>query len=138
MSIVQCSNISIQSEESRCSKLNEVSNYNNKMQPEKWIPMKSDHQACKEQEVEKLNDGTSCFIEGYNKSVCVNGTCQHVGCDGIVQSNTRYDHCGICGGTGESCGRTIFQWRDTKQFSPCDATCGPNGEEFSSFFFEME
>ncbi|VDM93238.1 unnamed protein product, partial [Onchocerca ochengi] len=55
----------------------------------------------------------------------------HVGCDGIIQSNARYDHCGVCGGTGESCGRTIFQWKDTKQFSPCDATCGPNSKIFT-------
>uniref|UniRef100_A0A0R3RN16 ADAMTS_CR_3 domain-containing protein n=1 Tax=Elaeophora elaphi TaxID=1147741 RepID=A0A0R3RN16_9BILA len=133
----QCGNISIQTKEKQCSKLDDFSNDNNnsKLISEKWIPVESSHQCvvvCRslktgeEQELEKMADGTTCFIEGYNKSVCVNGICQHVGCDGIVQSNARYDPCGICGGTGESCGRTIFQWKDTKQFSPCDATCGPN------------
>ncbi|KAM3720843.1 Protein madd-4 [Dirofilaria immitis] len=140
--IQQCNNVSIQTKETRCSKLNILSNSDNndndnnhELLSEKWIPVKSSHQCmvvCRsietgeEEELEKVIDGTKCFIEGYNKSVCVNGICQHVGCDGIVQSNARYDHCGVCGGTGESCGRTIFQWKDTKQFSPCDATCGPN------------
>ncbi|VBB35301.1 unnamed protein product, partial [Acanthocheilonema viteae] len=143
--VQQCNNISIHTKETHCSKLNSLpydnnnnNNNNNsgsKLLPEKWIPLESTHQCIvvcrslktgKEQELEKMADGTECFIEGYNKSVCVNGICQYVGCDGIIQSNARYDPCGICGGTGESCKHTIFQWKDTKQFSPCDMSCGPN------------
>ncbi|VDM98876.1 unnamed protein product, partial [Onchocerca ochengi] len=83
----QCSNISIHTKETRCSKLDILLNNqnNHNLLPEKWIPVKTSHQCIvvcrslktgKEEELEKVADGTACFIEGYNKSVCVNGICQ--------------------------------------------------------------
>ncbi|VDK88429.1 unnamed protein product [Litomosoides sigmodontis] len=139
----QCDNSTVRVNEAHCSTLDSFS-YNNssnsKMVSEKWIPTKSDAQCvlmCRSlktgevKELKKMTDGSVCSIDGYDKSVCVNGICQYVGCDGIVQSNARYDQCGICGGTGENCKHTIFQWKNTKQFSPCDATCGPKSYRVS-------
>ncbi|VDN03090.1 unnamed protein product [Thelazia callipaeda] len=148
----QCMKAPVHARETYCSKLNNLLSASNNLQSERWIPIESTRQLSKryqilnnfkciamcrsletgeEKELKKLPDGTSCFIEGYNMSVCISGICRHVGCDGIIGSNSRTDHCGICGGTGESCTRTIFQWKDTKQFSPCDATCGPNAHRVS-------
>ncbi|KAL2100231.1 hypothetical protein ACEWY4_004625 [Coilia grayii] len=50
---------------------------------------------------EKVLDGTSCGT--LESGVCANGTCQKVGCDGILGSLAREDHCGVCNGNGKSC-----------------------------------
>ncbi|CAH7022422.1 Adamts19 [Phodopus roborovskii] len=58
----------------------------------------------KEQSVllsEKVMDGTSCGYQGLD--VCANGRCQKAGCDGLLGSLAREDHCGICNGNGKSC-----------------------------------
>uniref|UniRef100_H3AIU7 ADAM metallopeptidase with thrombospondin type 1 motif 19 n=1 Tax=Latimeria chalumnae TaxID=7897 RepID=H3AIU7_LATCH len=50
---------------------------------------------------DKVVDGTPC---GHRESdICANGTCQKVGCDGILGSLAREDHCGVCNGNGKSC-----------------------------------
>ncbi len=46
----------------------------------------------------------------------------------IIGSSAQFDQCGVCGGNGESCGRNVFRWKDTQQFSPCDKTCGPDSK----------
>ncbi|XP_053557622.1 A disintegrin and metalloproteinase with thrombospondin motifs 19 [Bombina bombina] len=50
---------------------------------------------------EKALDGTPCGQNGVD--ICSNGRCQKVGCDGILGSLSREDHCGICNGNGKSC-----------------------------------
>ncbi|KAF4014837.1 hypothetical protein G4228_006135 [Cervus hanglu yarkandensis] len=50
---------------------------------------------------EKVLDGTSCGYQGLD--VCANGRCQKVGCDGLLGSLAREDHCGVCNGNGKSC-----------------------------------
>uniref|UniRef100_A0A8C0S4A9 ADAM metallopeptidase with thrombospondin type 1 motif 19 n=1 Tax=Canis lupus familiaris TaxID=9615 RepID=A0A8C0S4A9_CANLF len=50
---------------------------------------------------EKVMDGTSCGYQGLD--VCANGRCQKVGCDGLLGSLAREDHCGVCNGNGKSC-----------------------------------
>ncbi|XP_069083393.1 A disintegrin and metalloproteinase with thrombospondin motifs 19 isoform X1 [Pleurodeles waltl] len=50
---------------------------------------------------EKVMDGTSCGQHGID--ICANGRCQKVGCDGILGSMLREDHCGVCNGNGKSC-----------------------------------
>uniref|UniRef100_A0A914C851 Uncharacterized protein n=1 Tax=Acrobeloides nanus TaxID=290746 RepID=A0A914C851_9BILA len=49
----------------------------------------------------------------------------------IIGSSAQFDQCGVCGGNGESCGRNVFRWKDTQQFSPCDKTCGPDSYRVS-------
>ncbi|CAH1111392.1 unnamed protein product, partial [Psylliodes chrysocephalus] len=46
-------------------------------------------------------DGTRCNDEAFD--VCVNGTCQPVGCDRMLGSNAREDQCRVCGGDGSTC-----------------------------------
>ncbi|XP_030048190.1 A disintegrin and metalloproteinase with thrombospondin motifs 19 [Microcaecilia unicolor] len=50
---------------------------------------------------EKVMDGTSCGLHGLD--ICTNGRCQKAGCDGILGSLSREDHCGVCNGNGKSC-----------------------------------
>uniref|UniRef100_A0A8C4XYC6 ADAM metallopeptidase with thrombospondin type 1 motif 19 n=1 Tax=Gopherus evgoodei TaxID=1825980 RepID=A0A8C4XYC6_9SAUR len=50
---------------------------------------------------EKVMDGTSCGQHGLD--ICANGRCQKFGCDGMLGSLAREDHCGVCNGNGKSC-----------------------------------
>ncbi|KAJ8398550.1 hypothetical protein AAFF_G00420780 [Aldrovandia affinis] len=52
-------------------------------------------------QAEKVIDGTLC---GENEtSVCVEGTCQSLGCDEYLGSGKVLDKCGVCGGDNTSC-----------------------------------
>ncbi|XP_061077888.1 A disintegrin and metalloproteinase with thrombospondin motifs 17-like isoform X2 [Conger conger] len=50
---------------------------------------------------ERVLDGTPCGP--YETDLCVSGVCQPVGCDEIIGSLAAEDHCGLCGGDGQSC-----------------------------------
>ncbi|XP_033124512.1 A disintegrin and metalloproteinase with thrombospondin motifs 3-like isoform X2 [Anneissia japonica] len=50
----------------------------------------------------KVIDGTRCNYDDTN-SVCVNGDCWLVGCNGIRGSKRVHDVCGVCDGDGSSC-----------------------------------
>ncbi|XP_037294252.1 papilin-like isoform X4 [Manduca sexta] len=49
----------------------------------------------------KVIDGTRCNDDSFD--VCVNGTCQPVGCDMMLGSNAREDKCRRCRGNGKNC-----------------------------------
>lgn len=49
----------------------------------------------------RVKDGTICY--GSQKNPCIQGICRNVGCDNVVDSNTRPDRCLKCGGNGDSC-----------------------------------
>ncbi|KAE9546097.1 hypothetical protein FO519_010691, partial [Halicephalobus sp. NKZ332] len=78
-----------------------------------------------------LRDGSKCEREQGVLGACLKGKCESLGCDFIIGSSARVDQCGVCGGDGKSCGKAIFVWKDTQQFSPCDKTCGPNSYRVS-------
>uniref|UniRef100_A0A914CBC2 ADAMTS/ADAMTS-like cysteine-rich domain-containing protein n=1 Tax=Acrobeloides nanus TaxID=290746 RepID=A0A914CBC2_9BILA len=104
--------------------------------PERWIPLLHKNQCtlvCQSELTGQnrnfntsLKDGTVCKREDVEKAACLQGKCERVGCDMIIGSSAQFDQCGVCGGNGESCGRNVFRWKDTQQFSPCDKTCGPD------------
>eukprot|EP00095_Tigriopus_kingsejongensis_P009817 maker-scaffold239_size242058-snap-gene-1.23 protein:Tk09817 transcript:maker-scaffold239_size242058-snap-gene-1.23-mRNA-1 annotation:"GH25513p" len=48
-------------------------------------------------------DGTSCNQGDGQPRICVAGECLRVGCDGILNSDTKEDKCRICGGDGSDC-----------------------------------
>lgn len=52
-----------------------------------------------------VKDGTRCTLSEspYNLDVCIQGRCQPVGCDHVLQSSTKIDRCGKCGGDGDTC-----------------------------------
>ncbi|CAF4798136.1 unnamed protein product [Pieris macdunnoughi] len=49
----------------------------------------------------KVVDGTRCNEESFD--VCVDGTCQSVGCDMMLGSNAKEDKCRQCRGNGTNC-----------------------------------
>ncbi|XP_075407973.1 A disintegrin and metalloproteinase with thrombospondin motifs 20 [Tenrec ecaudatus] len=53
---------------------------------------------------DKVVDGTPCG-NGTN-DICVQGLCRQAGCDHVLNSKTRRDKCGVCGGDNSSC-RTV-------------------------------
>ncbi|KAI6234396.1 Papilin [Aphelenchoides fujianensis] len=52
-----------------------------------------------------------------------------VGCDHLIGSSTLVDQCGVCGGDGRSCSKSLFGWRRTGDFSEC--SCGPTSHQVS-------
>ncbi|XP_035209664.1 A disintegrin and metalloproteinase with thrombospondin motifs 16-like isoform X2 [Stegodyphus dumicola] len=49
----------------------------------------------------KLQDGSSC--NGNFSSVCIDGECRAVGCDGKIESTVTPDYCGVCNGDNSTC-----------------------------------
>lgn len=46
-------------------------------------------------------DGTPCSPD--TSAVCVQGKCIKAGCDGKLDSNRKFDKCGVCGGENQGC-----------------------------------
>ncbi|XP_034740073.1 A disintegrin and metalloproteinase with thrombospondin motifs 2-like isoform X2 [Etheostoma cragini] len=83
--------------------------------PQQWLPYehkdpeKRCHLYCQSKETrnvvliqEMVLDGTRCSYKDPH-SVCVQGECEKVGCDGVVGSSKQEDKCGVCGGDNSSC-----------------------------------
>uniref|UniRef100_A0A673SW10 ADAM metallopeptidase with thrombospondin type 1 motif 16 n=1 Tax=Suricata suricatta TaxID=37032 RepID=A0A673SW10_SURSU len=49
----------------------------------------------------KVKDGTPCSEDSRN--VCVDGTCERVGCDNVLGSDAVEDSCGVCRGNNSDC-----------------------------------
>ncbi|XP_033833428.1 A disintegrin and metalloproteinase with thrombospondin motifs 15-like [Periophthalmus magnuspinnatus] len=49
----------------------------------------------------KVVDGTPCSPD--TTAVCVQGRCIKAGCDGRLDSNKKFDKCGVCGGDNQGC-----------------------------------
>ncbi|XP_051253709.1 A disintegrin and metalloproteinase with thrombospondin motifs 15-like [Dicentrarchus labrax] len=49
----------------------------------------------------KVVDGTPCSPD--TSAVCVQGKCIKAGCDGKLDSNRKFDKCGVCGGDNQGC-----------------------------------
>ncbi|KAM8945924.1 A disintegrin and metalloproteinase with thrombospondin motifs 18 [Pelodytes ibericus] len=49
----------------------------------------------------KVKDGTPCSANGYD--VCIDGSCELVGCDYILGSKAALDACGVCKGDNSTC-----------------------------------
>ncbi|RVE61073.1 hypothetical protein OJAV_G00166980 [Oryzias javanicus] len=56
------------------------------------------------------HDGTFCH-DAKHHGVCIEGTCQPVGCDGQLYSTKTVDRCGKCGGNGATCQRVTGSYR---------------------------
>ncbi|XP_043914157.1 A disintegrin and metalloproteinase with thrombospondin motifs 13 [Protopterus annectens] len=56
---------------------------------------------------DNFKDGTRCAQSSSDLSaaysLCVGGRCEKFGCDGMLNSGKRMDHCGICGGDHTTC-----------------------------------
>ncbi|CAH3023459.1 unnamed protein product [Porites evermanni] len=50
---------------------------------------------------DQVHDGTPCAPG--RRDVCINGKCEHVGCDNVLHSTAKEDKCGVCRGNGTAC-----------------------------------
>uniref|UniRef100_A0A8C7ZYV5 ADAM metallopeptidase with thrombospondin type 1 motif 7 n=1 Tax=Oryzias sinensis TaxID=183150 RepID=A0A8C7ZYV5_9TELE len=48
-------------------------------------------------------DGTPCYDGNKSRDVCIDGVCQTIGCDFVINSNAVEDQCGVCNGNGSTC-----------------------------------
>ncbi|XP_078379485.1 A disintegrin and metalloproteinase with thrombospondin motifs 1-like [Oculina patagonica] len=60
-------------------------------------------------------DGTRCTSDRYVYDVCIQGQCQAVGCDHMLNSGKLKDRCGVCNGNGDSC--TFVQSSYTEDYT---------------------
>lgn len=72
-------------------------------------------------------DGTRCNDESFD--VCVNGTCQPVGCDMMLGSSAKEDKCRHCRGNGVNC-HTLTGLLNTQ-----DLVKGMNFVNYHTLFF---
>lgn len=54
--------------------------------------------------MDNLPDGAPCLTAD-SRGVCVQGTCEPVGCDGVLGRPSYVDECGVWCGSGDSCVR---------------------------------
>ncbi|XP_073248460.1 papilin-like isoform X2 [Porites lutea] len=78
----------------------------------KWVPYIPTHERCVlncmpkgenffMQWASKVADGTRCSVDSYD--ICVDGKCEKLGCDLILNSTAKEDKCRVCNGIGENC-----------------------------------
>ena len=58
-----------------------------------------------------LPDGAPC-LTAHSKGVCVQGTCEPVGCDGVLGGHSYMDECGVWCGRGDTCVRVSGVFND--------------------------
>ncbi|XP_059950713.1 ADAMTS-like protein 5 isoform X2 [Mesoplodon densirostris] len=63
----------------------------------------------------RVLDGTPCSPG--TQGLCVAGRCLSAGCDGLLGSDAREDHCGRCGGANDSCLFVQRVFRDAGAFA---------------------
>ncbi|XP_019512934.1 PREDICTED: ADAMTS-like protein 5 isoform X4 [Hipposideros armiger] len=63
----------------------------------------------------RVLDGTPCSPR--SQGLCVAGRCLSAGCDGLMGSDARKDHCGRCGGANDSCLSVQRVFRDAGAFA---------------------
>ncbi|XP_038627697.1 ADAMTS-like protein 5 [Tachyglossus aculeatus] len=67
----------------------------------------------------RVLDGTHCGPD--TDGLCISGRCLSVGCDGVLGSGAREDHCGTCGGANDSC---LFIQRVYREAAPTSGFFG--------------
>ncbi|XP_068196716.1 A disintegrin and metalloproteinase with thrombospondin motifs 17 isoform X2 [Antennarius striatus] len=74
---------------------------------------------------DKVIDGTPCGP--YEEDLCVHGSCEKIGCDSIINSSAKVDHCGLCNGDGHSCKIVRGDFNHTKGMGYVEAVVIPVG-----------
>ena len=59
------------------------------------------------------------FVKHFNEFVCLSELFiliifQHIGCDYVINSNAKEDHCGVCRGDGSTCETIKDQYNETQ------------------------
>ncbi|EFX85379.1 hypothetical protein DAPPUDRAFT_20190, partial [Daphnia pulex] len=80
------------------------------------------------QHAARVHDGTRC--KPGSLDMCIDGICQPVGCDLQLNSDSKVDACGVCGGDGSTCLDNTsddlvvgYRWEFGHRLSPCTVSC---------------
>ncbi|MBN3294287.1 ATS19 metalloproteinase, partial [Polypterus senegalus] len=117
----------------QCQSYSRLSHHKNTLQ---WHSVTQEAKPCslfcsifgKDQPVlvsDKVLDGTPCGTQ--ESEICVNGTCQKAGCDGMFGSLAIEDHCGVCNGNGKSCKVIKGEFNQTRGAGYVEAVVIPAG-----------
>ncbi|XP_046460789.1 protein madd-4-like isoform X13 [Daphnia pulex] len=86
------------------------------------------------QHAARVHDGTRC--KPGSLDMCIDGICQPVGCDLQLNSDSKVDACGVCGGDGSTCLDSTsddlvigYRWEFGHRLSPCTASCDGGQQE---------
>ncbi|CAN9506580.1 unnamed protein product [Ophioblennius macclurei] len=72
-------------------------------------------------------DGTPCYQGNKSRDMCINGICQKIGCDYVVDSNAVEDRCGVCRGNGSTCTTVRKSFNQSEGLGYVDVGLIPEG-----------
>lgn len=72
-----------------------------------------------------VTDGTPC--NRGSRDMCISGICKKVGCDWIINSTAKEDHCGVCHGDGTTCKTIKDHFSEEKGLGYVEAMAIPAG-----------
>ncbi|CAG5859420.1 unnamed protein product [Menidia menidia] len=72
-------------------------------------------------------DGTPCYEAGKSRDVCINGICQNVGCDYVIDSKAKEDRCGVCNGNSSTCTTVRRTFEESEGLGYVDIGLIPEG-----------
>uniref|UniRef100_A0A3B3VKF8 ADAM metallopeptidase with thrombospondin type 1 motif 7 n=1 Tax=Poecilia latipinna TaxID=48699 RepID=A0A3B3VKF8_9TELE len=72
-------------------------------------------------------DGTPCYEGNKSRDMCINGICQSIGCDYVINSSSVEDRCGVCNGNGSTCTTVRRTFEEREGFGYVDIGLIPEG-----------
>ncbi|XP_038145753.1 A disintegrin and metalloproteinase with thrombospondin motifs 7, partial [Cyprinodon tularosa] len=72
-------------------------------------------------------DGTPCYEDNKSRDMCINGICQNIGCDYVINSNSVEDRCGVCNGNGSTCTTVRRTFKKSEGIGYVDVGLIPEG-----------
>ncbi|XP_044000424.1 A disintegrin and metalloproteinase with thrombospondin motifs 12 isoform X1 [Gambusia affinis] len=72
-------------------------------------------------------DGTPCYEGNKSRDMCINGVCQSIGCDYVINSSSVEDRCGVCNGNGSTCTTVRRTFEEREGFGYVDIGLIPEG-----------
>ncbi|KAM4743651.1 A disintegrin and metalloproteinase with thrombospondin motifs 7 isoform 2-T2 [Anableps anableps] len=72
-------------------------------------------------------DGTPCYEGNKSRDMCINGICQNIGCDYVINSGSVEDRCGVCKGNGSTCTTVSRTFEESEGIGYVDIGLIPEG-----------
>ncbi|KAM4592817.1 A disintegrin and metalloproteinase with thrombospondin motifs 7 [Odontesthes bonariensis] len=74
-----------------------------------------------------VTDGTPCYEGNKSRDMCINGICQNIGCDYVIDSRAVEDRCGVCNGNGSTCTTVRRTFQESEGLGYVDIGLIPEG-----------